>query len=387
MELSNVRAHTPIRTSQLRLGSGRAGVGESDRFSEALFPRSDMTDQLNHDWLPFSARQRVLERIGSNGGVTRSELPESFRLQAFAIVEDIVGGDRLTPGHQAPVVESRYTPDGTWVELHETVARERGLRRLYAGEHEYGSGELWSKHYSLSYDFIEACDTSLDSRLDFLEISFRLLRRRTSSIGRYRPNADIPMLLDRGVAELNCRFYQHGLGFRFDAAAQMLVLVDSDVLYAEAIEPAFELLSRRGYQAAENSLRRAFTRLREGNLEEAIVAAGQALDGVLKHVVAEENLTPKSNLARDLVAAVCPVLFGKGTAHGYVDSVRTLLERTQTVRNQNAAHGAGPEGRDVPDYIASFALNATATAIMVLLRARVAREEEELAALFENVPF
>lgn len=39
-----------------------------------------------------------------------------------------------------------------------------------------------------------------------------------------------------------------------------------------------------------------------------------------------------------------------------------------TIRNKNSAHGQGPEPKEVPQYLASFAINQAASSILFLIQ-------------------
>ena len=54
----------------------------------------------------------------------------------------------------------------------------------------------------------------------------------------------------------------------------------------------------------------------------------------------------------------------------HFSSLRSLLESgVPTVRNKLGGHGQGTEIIEVPDYLASFALNTTASSIVLLVNA------------------
>ncbi|MEY4576134.1 MAG: hypothetical protein RL701_837 [Pseudomonadota bacterium] len=71
------------------------------------------------------------------------------------------------------------------------------------------------------------------------------------------------------IAEVNHRFRESG----YEYAAGKLVRVDSQVLHADVVKPAFALLSERGSSRPNAEFLTAYEHMRHGHLEAAAVDA------------------------------------------------------------------------------------------------------------------
>jgi hypothetical protein len=85
--------------------------------------------------------------------------------------------------------------------------------------------------------------------------------------------------------------------------------------------------------------------------------------------------TQPTDTAKTLIATC----FAQGLFPAYLDSqlgsLRSLLESgIPTVRNKNGGHGQGPDPVKVPEYLARYALNLTATSILFLVEANEAKQ-------------
>ena len=86
--------------------------------------------------------------------------------------------------------------------------------------------------------------------------------------------------------------------------------------------------------------------------------------------------TQPNDTAKSLIATC----FANGLVPAYLESqfasLRSVLESgVPTVRNQNGGHGQGADPVAVPEYMARYALNLTATSILFLVDAHKANRK------------
>lgn len=201
-----------------------------------------------------------------------------------------------------------------------------------------------------------------DDLLDAIEASMGLISFTAERI--YQPD-----IVDRFVAELNARMIEAGYGFQMEGG--QIIQISSQFVHAEVVVPALRLLSNPRYTVAEGEFRQAHAEFRLGEYEDCIHDCGNALESVLKVILTEKGWVFSPN---DTASKLIAVAFANDLIPAYMQTefagLRTILESgTPTVRNKSGGHGAGPNPRNIPSYIAAFQLHQTAAAIILLVEA------------------
>jgi hypothetical protein len=257
-----------------------------------------------------------------------------------------------------------------WDEVHDLIARERGVSALSPLVDLYGGVVPKKEH--LQHYLSQNESISTDHFIDAIEISFRCLVENAEAVARYRDPYTSRLTVDEGIAELNRRFRQHGLGYEFDVASRLIVRFDSEAIYEEVVKPALLLVHRAGFSGAEEEFRRAQEHLRHGRNEEAMADALKAFESTMKYICEQRGWVYDPN--RDTASQLLNTLFQQNLipawAQNEFTSLRTVLESgLPTARNRNPAHGRGTEPRQIPDYLAAFALHMAAANIVFLVEA------------------
>lgn len=175
--------------------------------------------------------------------------------------------------------------------------------------------------------------------------------------------------LDSLVTEINTRMKENGYGYQIEESS--LIPIDSTVTHQEAVKPAILLMKSGDFQGALNEFMDAFEAYKSDNSEECIRLCGNAIESTLKQIISERGLTPpKSQTASPMLELlsnnnIVPIYL---TTH-YTSLFSMLKSGVPTVRNNSGGHGAGVEARNVPDYLARFVINMTASSVLFLIHA------------------
>ncbi len=291
--------------------------------------------------------KRILNKQGEPDVYIYDEFPENFRNQVFYTLSDVLD-----------FYQNKGT-DGVWNYLHDTFAREVGLKTLY----EY----YLNKRTQIEHFITNANDQSF---LDFLDYSFNLISRLKSA-----PPKNISFskehinVIDTAINQLNFRLKQHNLGYEFINEA--IIRKDNQLLHQETIKPALKLLVENGFDGPENEFFNAFEHRRKGNNKDAILYALKAFESTMKAICNGCNYTYDSSKAsaKELISILQKNSFYPEYLNNHISGLRNTLENgLPTVRNKTSGHGQGETVVNVSDEFAEYALNLAATNIVLLVK-------------------
>lgn len=285
-------------------------------------------------------------------------LPKEFRNQVLYIWQDTIGF--VSHALNSYSFEG-YSPDerislGYFEEIEDTLHREYGRLQLADGD----------TSCMRVFAFFSSCN--IEQGLDVIELSFRLLptfhRRRSE---RYLH--DLRFTPRQALEELNYRFWEHGIGYRFENG--LLIRMDSEYLHAEAVQPALQLLHDSRFKGALSEFANAHEHFRHKRYAESLTDCLKAFESTLKSICDQRKWSyAKTAQAKDLLKVVFDHNLVPDYLQSHYASLRSSLESgVPTVRNKEGAHGSGVEVRNVPEYLASYLLNLTATSILFFIRA------------------
>jgi Domain of unknown function (DUF7014) len=133
---------------------------------------------------------------------------------------------------------------------------------------------------------------------------------------------------------------------------------------------------RTGIKGANEEFLKAHEHYRHKRYKECLVDSLKAFESTMKAICKLRGWqTQPTDTAKSLIA----VCLNNGLLPKYLDSqissVRSLLESgIPTVRNKNGGHGQGSSPVAVPEYLARYALNLTATTILFMVEAHEAEK-------------
>ena len=141
---------------------------------------------------------------------------------------------------------------------------------------------------------------------------------------------------------------------------------ENQVLHTTAIQPAIEFLSRPGFDSANREFLGALEDYRKGDFASSLTKCGSSFESVMKVICDQRGWTYKqTDNAGQLLRNILPkVSLGP--------SFEQQLLIVPTIRNRYSnAHGQGIQQVHTAKHIAQFALNATASAILLLVEEAV----------------
>lgn len=197
------------------------------------------------------------------------DLPKPLRVQIVHIMRDALG--------EPNAYESKTTE---YMKLiHDILCREYGIFALAENAQYHGVNPIKDvyDHFLNEPDFEKA--------LDVVELGFRLIDKlcRNYSFEKYsKPNINP----DDAINELNARMRYHGVGFQFESGE--LIRVDDQVIHKEAVKPALQALSAKGFEGANDEFLKAFEHYRHGRTKEALNEALKAFESTMK-VICNSN--------------------------------------------------------------------------------------------------
>jgi hypothetical protein len=134
------------------------------------------------------------------------------------------------------------------------------------------------------------------------------------------------------------------------------------VLYCSAIQPTLQLLREPEFSAANTEFLEALEDFRKADYGDCLAKCGSAFESVLKVICVRQKW---SYAPTDTASPLLKTVISKSGLEQFFEQPLILLA---TMRNKlSKAHGAGVESRNVSKAKAEFAINATASAILLLV--------------------
>jgi AbiJ N-terminal domain 4 len=272
------------------------------------------------------------------------DLPKRLRVQLQQILDETLGIKAADHFGRAsfPVFAA----------IRKVVLREHGL------------------HYLVNHvidpkdDVLRYIDSGPDLQiiLDFVEIACNVTIGLTGA-DIYR--MQLPAAETRAfVEEINHRFLENGVGFQFEPIAKQLIRIDNQFVHKSAVQPALQLLADPKFKTANEEFLEGFDDYRKGDYDDCLTKCCTAFESVLKIVCAIKGWT------YDEKYSAGPLLKTHLDNNGLEPFFEQPLMIIATLRNQlSKSHGAGMTTKIVPEHYARYALNATASAIILLIDA------------------
>jgi len=286
------------------------------------------------------------------------DLPQPLRVQIVHIIRDAFGEDGFGTSHACDAYKF----------VKQTLCREYGVFELVKHPQ--------SDQLSVFNFFLQ--EESVERALDVVELCFRIIQFVIAEDWYYMKNTRRDIEPADAVAELNERFKEHGVGYQFES--DEIIRVDSQFLHTEAVKPTLEVLSDKNFKGANEEFLKAHEHYRHGRYKECLLDALKAFESTMKTICSLRGWpTQPTDTAKNLIATC----MSNGLFPAYFDSqfssIRSLLESgVPTVRNKYAGHGQGAAPVAVPEYLARYTLNLTATTILFMVEAHQAMKPGDL---------
>lgn len=299
----------------------------------------------------FSTRARI--QRGEIPDVYQYEtIPQPLRVQIIHILRDALGD-----------ISAYNSLTNRYLKLiHDSLCREYGVFEL-SKEKRYDGPNYEVDVYN---HLLQETDT--EKVLDVVELSFRVVDRlcRKSEFTQFSKPKITP---DEAIDELNTRMRFHGIGFQFESGE--MIRVDSQIIHTEVVKPVLKLLQTKGYEGTNDEFIKAFDHYRQGRNKEAINEALKAFESTMKTICKINGWTFND---KDTASKLVDICMNKGILPEYLQTHYTSLAAglksgVPTIRNNEGGHGQGSTKTEVPDYLVSYQLHLTASAILMLITA------------------
>jgi hypothetical protein len=252
-----------------------------------------------------------------------------------------------------------------WQEIHARLLMRTG--RLPLSE----TDRSWNGQEATKYMF----HCSGEEFLDFMEDIFSAETFFHVSIGDDKLvdelNAllqidNLPYHLTHFVKETVQESSPRGYGSRtvtYTRAFPKVVVKENEVLHSNAMEPALTLLQQPHFLNANKEYLAALEDYRKGDLNDCIVKCCSAFESVLKVICDRKGWSYKQT---DTASTLVKTVLSNTALDSYFESLLLIIA---TLRNRlSSAHGAGTIAKQPSRQVAQYALNATASAVVLLVQ-------------------
>jgi len=302
----------------------------------------------------FSKRQANAALSGQTDVYQYDDIPSNLRVQVHQIAIEGIGlvgasGDRMI----RPDVENDW-----WVQIERIFLREKGLDRVAHGS--FAGERLLT--------FMRNCSTA--DWLDLLELIATGIRIVAEPQRAYqRQQWSVSASGDDSIDELNYRLRQAAVGYQIED--NRLIRVDSQFVHAEVVKPALALLSESGFEGPRQEFLVAHRHYRAGEHRQAVSMAANALESTFKAIFEKRGWSyNKGARISDLVrVARTNNLWPDYLDNSFDQLLATLQSGLPKIRDNDASHGQGATPKDVPAYIAAYALLLAASKIVFITEA------------------
>jgi hypothetical protein len=290
----------------------------------------------------FSKRQADAAKSGQIDVYRYDEIPLNLRVQVRQIALEGMGltGSRGDGFHRGDV------ENAWWEQIERVYLREKGLEDI---ADERFAGEGW---------------------LDLLElIAIGIRGIGTENNPHFRHQWQVSASAEDVITEINYRLRQAGVGYQIEGG--QIIRVDSQFVHAEVVKPALALLSGPGFEGPRQEFLSAHQHFRTGKHREAVAMAANALESTFKAIF-DHKRWDYNKAAR--ISDLVKVARARGLWPDYLDAsfdqlVATLQSGLPKIRDNDASHGQGATPKDVPAYIAAYALHLAASKIVFIAEA------------------
>lgn len=140
-----------------------------------------------------------------------------------------------------------------------------------------------------------------------------------------------------------------------------IIRKDSEVVYRNAMEPALKLLNATEFKHANDEFLKALEDHRKGDYRDCLTKCGSSFESVMKVLCAKKSVPYNE---KDTASTLLKALLGNGQLDQYWEQPLILIT---TLRNRlSSSHGAGALPKVIPEHVATYAVNSTASAMLLL---------------------
>lgn len=301
-------------------------------------------------WKLFSKRAEDAAKSGVEDVYQYDDIPKPLRVQIAQIAIEALG----------KVASYGYasSENPRWVEIERIFCREVGCHAL-------GSARNAGERVIV---YMAECSTG--DWVDLLElICFSILVVGEDNQYHFRQQWEVGTQATEALAEVNYRLREAGVGYQFEEA--QIIRVDSQFVHAEVVKPALSLLAGAEFAGPREEFLTAHQHYRRGEHRQAVAMAANALESTLKTIFDNKGWEyQKGARISDLMkVARANTLWPDYLDASFDQLVATLQSGLPKIRDNDASHGQGAVPKEVPQFIAAYALHLAASKIVFLVEA------------------
>ncbi len=298
-------------------------------------------------------------------------VPITLRNKVLMLCRDTLYGTRKYGGYIS--YPRNTTWDRFWEEIHYALTYRHGRPMLIPGETSL-------PHDDDALTFLMSC--SAGEFLDFIELIFKTQIIARVCIDENLLVADINALMQTENAgyeltnivikpasdsDTRVHFIDYGstqIPVNNVIAFPQIILKEDQVVHGEIIKPILNLLSDVRFANANKEYLEALEDYRKGDYGDCLTKCCSSFESVMKIICAQKGWRCNANDPADKLIQM--VVSMAGLESYFVQPLMIIA----TLRNRlSKSHGAGLQMKDVPQYTARYALNASASAMTLLIDA------------------
>ncbi|MHC5060136.1 MAG: STM4504/CBY_0614 family protein [Planctomycetota bacterium] len=310
-------------------------------------------------WNIFSKRQK--QQRGEVPDIyTYDNIPKKLRVQIVHILRDVLGHER-----ESGVNYGGYPVNG---EVRKVYCFVRdALRREYGEFCLPGTNTKVPAEEVLTFILEEPeCEKVLDA----VELTFKAVNTIARKYS-YREINDYSEQCDHAIEELNQRFQEHGVGYKFEGK---IIKIDSEFIHSEVVKPALQLLVGNDYKTAHEEFLQSHEYYRHGKCKDCLAWALKSIESTMK-IICKKRKWPykQTDTAKNLINTCFDNGLIPAFWQSHFGSLRAMLESSvPTARNKTSGHGQGTQQVEVPGHLAAYCLHMTASTLVFLIEAEKA---------------
>ena len=259
-----------------------------------------------------------------------------------------------------------------WLEIHKRLNYLNGSS-ITSSEYSYGSPRGVDK-------YLINCD---DGRfLDFIELIFQVRivlhnhgyswnaeHRRSiiESINQFFQMDDLPYDLTQYIY----RTYDNAVGVivgtdNYDSFGivkyPQVILRENDVIHSSAVRPALTLLSNPVFSSANTEFLGALQHYRKGEYGDCLTKVASSMESTMKIICDQRGWHYNQS---DTFSKLLDIVFQQSSLDSFL---KQPIMQIGTFRNKfSSSHGAGVQNNNVQKHRAQFAINISASSIILLI--------------------
>ena len=293
-------------------------------------------------------------------------MPIELRVRIVKIVEHLV--EKVVLKDYPGFLSTSLPPkDDFYKRVHDALCYEFGQFNL--GGIDTGAEED-------IFDFLmTAADSDSQKVLIVIEYLFQfaykdILKYEVMRAGRNEyytsENYYVELLFNELVSKLNRNFTENNIGYQYESG--QMIRVDSQFTHHEIIKPVLNILSDPMYEGANQEFRSACKHYEAGEYKASLNECLKAFESCMKSICQKRKwIYNQTDAAKTLIK----ILFDEKLFPAYMQSqfggVRSILESgIPTMRNKASGHGQGPSVVELRKEMGQYALNLTASNIILL---------------------